>query len=186
LCIHSDGLAVCRSTSWHTDWEETSLGMQVDDLELKRRFSPYVERCVLLLKANGVTADLFVEVLGTLANLCVPEFDFQALAQRHDLLNFLAKYAKPDAVDDDILLEVIMFVGVFVAAFHMLATLCTQLTLYNWWLFNVGVASLLYMYLQLVHAQLGTHAFGNAYISQVMTLIDHATDEGTREGGSWL
>jgi hypothetical protein len=115
LCIHSDGLAVCRSTSWHTDREETSLGMQVDDLELKRRFSPYVERCVLLLKANGVTADLFVEVLGTLANLCVPEFDFQALAQRHDLLNFLAKYAKPDAVDDDILLEVIMFVGVFMA-----------------------------------------------------------------------
>lgn len=85
----------------------------MDDLEFKRRFSPYVESGVMLLKAEGVTADLFVEVLGTLANLCVPEFDFQALVRRHDLLNFLAKFAEPDAVDDDILLEVIMFIGVF-------------------------------------------------------------------------
>lgn len=65
----------------------------------------------MLLRAPGVSSDLFVEVLGTLANLSVPEFDFQALAQRHDLLNFLAQFAEPDAVDDDILLEVIMFLG---------------------------------------------------------------------------
>ena len=85
--------------------------LQVDSLELKRRYSPYVEQCVMLLKSKDVTADLFVEVLGTLANLCVPEFDFQALAQRHDLLDFLAQFAQPGAVDDDILLEVVMFLG---------------------------------------------------------------------------
>lgn len=80
-------------------------------MELKRRYSPYVEQCVVILKAEDVTADLFVEVLGMLANLTVPEFDFQALVERHDLLNFIAQYAAPGAVDDDILLEVVMFVG---------------------------------------------------------------------------
>lgn len=85
--------------------------VQVDDLELKRRFSPYVEQCVMVIKSDEVTADLFVEVLGTLANLTVPEFDFKALVERHDLLKFLAQYAVPGAVDDDILLEVVMCVG---------------------------------------------------------------------------
>jgi Kinesin-associated protein (KAP) len=85
--------------------------LQVDDLHLKRRFSPYIEQCVLLLKDQQITADLFVEVLGTLANLCVPEFDFEALVERHDLLNFLAQFARPGVVDDDILLEIVMFVG---------------------------------------------------------------------------
>ena len=92
--------------------------IQVDDLEIKRRFSPYVEQCVVLLKAPDVTPDLFVEVLGTLANLAVPEFDFQALAARHDLVAFLAQYAAPGAVDDDILLEVIMFLGARMCAFY--------------------------------------------------------------------
>lgn len=86
--------------------------MQVDDLELKRRYSPYVEKCVLLLKDGDVSAELFVEVLGCLANLSLPEFDFAALVRRHDLLNFLSQFAVPDAVDDDILLEVVMFIGV--------------------------------------------------------------------------
>eukprot|EP00892_Ulva_mutabilis_P011239 jgi/Ulvmu1/8488/UM044_0022.1 len=85
---------------------------QVDDLDLKRRYSPYVERCVLLLKDSDVSAELFVEVLGCLANLSLPEFDFGALVRRHDLLNFLSQFVEPDAVDDDILLEVVMFIGV--------------------------------------------------------------------------
>ena len=59
-----------------------------------------------------MTAELFVEVLGCLANLYIPEFDFQGLVRKHDLLTFLAQYAQPGAVDDDILLEVVMFVGV--------------------------------------------------------------------------
>lgn len=85
--------------------------MQVDDLDLKRRYSPYVEQCVVLLKDGDVSAELFVEVLGCLANLSLPEFDFGVLVRRHDLLNFLAQFAVPDAVDDDILLEVVMFIG---------------------------------------------------------------------------
>mmetsp|Transcript_6170 Transcript_6170/g.13429 ORF Transcript_6170/g.13429 Transcript_6170/m.13429 type:complete len:806 (-) Transcript_6170:755-3172(-) len=85
---------------------------QQENINVKRRFGPYVEQLVQLLKAPDVTAELFVEVLGTLANLCLPEFDFLNLVRRHDLLRFLATYAQPGAVDDDILLEVVMFVGV--------------------------------------------------------------------------
>ncbi|KXZ50592.1 hypothetical protein GPECTOR_16g767 [Gonium pectorale] len=85
---------------------------QQDGLPIKRRFGPYVEQLVTLLRAPDITAELFVEVLGCLANLYIPEFDFLGLVRKHDLLTFLATYAQPGAVDDDILLEVVMFVGV--------------------------------------------------------------------------
>lgn len=64
------------------------------------------------LKEPDNPEELFVEVLGTLANLYIPEFDFLALVKRYSLLEFLANYMTPSAVEDDILLEIIMFVGV--------------------------------------------------------------------------
>lgn len=85
---------------------------QTESMNIKRRFGPYVEQMVQLLKAPDITAELFVEVLGTLSNMYIPEFDFLGLVRKHNLLNFLATYAQPGAVDDDILLEVVMFVGV--------------------------------------------------------------------------
>jgi hypothetical protein len=65
-----------------------------------------------VLQSPDIMAELFVEVLGGLANLYIPEFDFLHLVNKHCLLDFLATYAQPGVVDDDILLEVIMFVGV--------------------------------------------------------------------------
>lgn len=50
-----------------------------------------------LLQAPDITAELFVEVLGTLANLYIPEFDFLGLVRKHNLLQFLATYAQPGA-----------------------------------------------------------------------------------------
>ncbi|KAL6765847.1 kinesin-associated protein-domain-containing protein [Haematococcus lacustris] len=85
---------------------------QQEAMSVKRRFGPYIEQMVQLLKLPEITAELFVEVLGCLANLYLPEFDFFNLVRKHDLLRFLATYAQPGAVDDDILLEVVMFVGV--------------------------------------------------------------------------
>ncbi|GAX77716.1 hypothetical protein CEUSTIGMA_g5159.t1 [Chlamydomonas eustigma] len=85
---------------------------QQENFGVKRRFGPYIEQMVMLLKAPDITAELFVEVLGSLANLYIPEFDFLGLVRKHDLLQFLATYSQPGAVDDDILLEVVMFVGV--------------------------------------------------------------------------
>jgi hypothetical protein len=86
------------------------LAAQVDDRDLKQRFSPYVDQFIVILK-NHPKPELFVEILGCLANLNLPKFNFGDLVQRHDLLNFLAEYAKPGMVEDDILLEVVMFVG---------------------------------------------------------------------------
>eukprot|EP00798_Chlamydomonas_sp_ICE-L_P009454 gene9454-32437_t len=42
---------------------------QQDSLNVRRRFGPYIEQMVTLLKAPDITAELFVEVLGCLANL---------------------------------------------------------------------------------------------------------------------
>lgn len=110
---------------------------------MRRRFGPYIEQLVLLLKVKGlsglpmlgssgpvavssvgfpssviqpaahtplssltllhcrqapeITAELFVEVLGCLANLYLPEFDFFTLVCKHDLMHFLATYAQPGA-----------------------------------------------------------------------------------------
>jgi hypothetical protein len=49
------------------------------------------------VQAPEITAELFVEVLGCLANLYLPEFDFFTLVCKHDLMPFLATYAQPGA-----------------------------------------------------------------------------------------
>mmetsp|Transcript_8017 Transcript_8017/g.22989 ORF Transcript_8017/g.22989 Transcript_8017/m.22989 type:complete len:794 (-) Transcript_8017:446-2827(-) len=81
------------------------------DLAIKKMFQPYMEPLVELLKAPNINSDLFVEVLGTLANLHITEFNFEALVQKHDLLNFISEFAQPGIVEDDILLEIVIFVG---------------------------------------------------------------------------
>ena len=50
-------------------------------------------------------------MLGTLANLNIPEFNFMALIEKHDLLNFINQFAQPGVVEDDILLEIVIFVA---------------------------------------------------------------------------
>jgi hypothetical protein len=51
----------------------------------------------MAVQAPDIMAELFVEVLGTLANLYIPEFDFLGLVRKHNLLQFLATYAQPGA-----------------------------------------------------------------------------------------
>lgn len=63
-------------------------------------------------QAPDIPAELFVEILGCLANLYIPEFDFLATVKRYDLLEFLASYLSATEMEDDILLEIVMFLGV--------------------------------------------------------------------------
>lgn len=42
-----------------------------------------------VMQADNIDSDVFVEVLGCLANLTVPGFDWLPVIARHDLLNFL-------------------------------------------------------------------------------------------------
>lgn len=69
-----------------------------DLLTLATLFAP----TSILVQAPDVTAELFVEVLGCLANLYIPEFDFFGLVRKHDLLQFLAQYAQPGAGETDV------------------------------------------------------------------------------------
>lgn len=59
----------------------------------------------------GADLPWWAQVLGTLANLYIPEFNFEHLVQKHDLLNFISEFAQPGIVEDDILLEIVIFAG---------------------------------------------------------------------------
>ncbi|KAL0039405.1 hypothetical protein WJX79_006988 [Trebouxia sp. C0005] len=85
---------------------------QQTDLGIKGGFLPYMDQLADLLQAADIDSDLFVEVLGILVNVDIPSYDWPALIAKHDLLNLLAGYAQPGLTEDDILLEVVMFVGV--------------------------------------------------------------------------
>mmetsp|Transcript_31985 Transcript_31985/g.38691 ORF Transcript_31985/g.38691 Transcript_31985/m.38691 type:complete len:802 (+) Transcript_31985:194-2599(+) len=87
------------------------------DMQLKLKFKPFVDDLAILLKSPETTSELLVEVLGTLGNLNIPEFDFYHLVCEHHLLEFLAHHLSPGEswdmhqVEDDIVLEAIIFVG---------------------------------------------------------------------------
>lgn len=59
--------------------------------------------------------DLFLEVLGCLANLDIPAFDYAALLAATGLHDVLARHAAAAATPDDVLLEVVMATGVLCA-----------------------------------------------------------------------
>ena len=64
-----------------------------------------------MLAKKCKTDDFLVEVLGTLANLAVPKYNWSAVIQEHELLDFLAKHLVPGYSEDDIVLEVIILIG---------------------------------------------------------------------------
>eukprot|EP00164_Ancoracysta_twista_P002021 GFYU01002664.1.p1 GENE.GFYU01002664.1~~GFYU01002664.1.p1 ORF type:complete len:747 (-),score=301.65 GFYU01002664.1:27-2267(-) len=76
----------------------------------KTLFTDYIVDLVLLAKETE-ESDLLVEVLGTLGNLTLPEYDFARLIEEYDLLEFFAKHLTPGYSDDDIVLEVVIFIG---------------------------------------------------------------------------
>ena len=55
--------------------------------------------------------DVVVEVVGTLASLCLPGFDWQSYLSRHGLEFWLGARLVAGNVDDDIVLECIMLSG---------------------------------------------------------------------------
>mmetsp|Transcript_18523 Transcript_18523/g.35810 ORF Transcript_18523/g.35810 Transcript_18523/m.35810 type:complete len:776 (-) Transcript_18523:393-2720(-) len=81
------------------------------DHKMKLMFKSFVEPLLQLLLAPDTTSELLVEVLGTLGNLNIPEFDYFHLVKSHNLMQFLAAHLIPGEVEDDIVLEVVIFVG---------------------------------------------------------------------------
>ena len=84
------------------------------DVNIKLKFQPYVADLVYLLKLEEAGSDLMVEVLGTLGNLNIPQIDMTELCQEHGLLEYMAALLNPGAVEDDVALEAIIFVGALV------------------------------------------------------------------------
>lgn len=90
---------------------------QHDNKSLKLRFRGFLDSLVDILKDSDSAPELLVEVLGTLGNLAIPEFDYAELIAKFDVLPFLSTFLQPGAqyihgvVEDDILLEVVIFIG---------------------------------------------------------------------------
>mmetsp|Transcript_33203 Transcript_33203/g.81593 ORF Transcript_33203/g.81593 Transcript_33203/m.81593 type:complete len:369 (+) Transcript_33203:254-1360(+) len=84
------------------------------DINIKLKFRPYVSDLVYLLKLEEAGSDLMVEVLGTLGNLNIPQFDMTELCQEHGLLEYMAALMNPGAVEDDVALEAVIFTGAVV------------------------------------------------------------------------
>ena len=92
------------------------------DVNIKLKFRPYVQDLVYLLKLEEAGSDLMVEVLGTLGNLNIPQFDMTELCREHGLLDYMAALLNPGVVEDDVALEAIIFTGALVnnANAHMI------------------------------------------------------------------
>lgn len=55
------------------------------------------------------------EVVGTLANLTIPDIDYQALMEEYGLVQWIKSKLKPNAADDELILNVVVLVGTLCA-----------------------------------------------------------------------
>eukprot|EP00162_Nutomonas_longa_P008229 comp18370_c0_seq1/m.32704 comp18370_c0_seq1/g.32704 ORF comp18370_c0_seq1/g.32704 comp18370_c0_seq1/m.32704 type:complete len:278 (-) comp18370_c0_seq1:67-900(-) len=81
-----------------------------DDDKIKMLFAPYVASLVKLAKITKASAVL-VEALGILGNCVIEGFDFAKLISDFGLVDFLHKYLQPGSSEDDVVLEVVIFIG---------------------------------------------------------------------------
>lgn len=65
----------------------------------------------MLLAKKCKTDDFLVEVLGTLANLAIPKYNWAQVMQDYDIIDFLSKHLVPGYSEDDIVLEVVILIG---------------------------------------------------------------------------
>jgi len=56
-------------------------------------------------------ADLLVELLGILGNVNLPEISFARILVEYDLISFLQHHLQPGRSEDDIILEIVIFIG---------------------------------------------------------------------------
>ncbi len=55
------------------------------------------------------------EVVGTLANLTIPDIDYQALMDEYGLVEWIKTKLKPNAADDELTLNIVVLVGTLCA-----------------------------------------------------------------------
>jgi len=76
----------------------------------KHLFLEYTDDLIRLAKQTA-NPDLLVEVLGTLGNLTGIGINFAHLIEVERLIDFFEQHLQPDHIEDDIMLEVVVFIG---------------------------------------------------------------------------
>ncbi|KAF7222818.1 kinesin-associated protein 3 [Nothobranchius furzeri] len=66
----------------------------------------------LAAEIRAVEGEVWIlECLGTLANLTIPDLDWELLLKEYNLVPFLKDNLKPDSAEDDLILEVVIMIG---------------------------------------------------------------------------
>ncbi|QDZ23509.1 kinesin-associated protein [Chloropicon primus] len=91
---------------------------QQEDMDLKLLFKPFISEFVTMVQEPQLTADFALELLGTLGNMVLSEFDYEDLIKERGLIEFLSQHLVPVETEDDMLLETVIFIG----------TICTEKT----------------------------------------------------------
>ncbi|KAF5892276.1 kinesin-associated protein 3-like, partial [Clarias magur] len=55
--------------------------------------------------------EFMIECLGTLANLTIPDLDWELVLKEYNLVPFLKEHLKPGSAEDDLVLEVVIMIG---------------------------------------------------------------------------
>ncbi|XP_026062264.1 kinesin-associated protein 3b isoform X1 [Carassius auratus] len=80
------------------------------DGPLKQLFIEYVGDLAAQIKQEG-EEEFVIECLGTMANLTVPDLDWELLLKEYNLVPYLKDHLKPGSAEDDLILEVVIMIG---------------------------------------------------------------------------
>ena len=84
------------------------------DGPVKLRFAEFVSDLAALVRQTE-NPDLLVELLGILGNMTMTEIPFSQILIDYDLINFLHMHLAQGASEDDIVLEIVIFIGTCVS-----------------------------------------------------------------------
>ena len=91
---------------------------QQEDQDIKALFRPFLAKFAATVQEPQLTADFALELLGTLGNIALPEFEYEEILGERGLIEFLSEHLVPVETEDDMLLEAVIFIG----------TVCTEKT----------------------------------------------------------
>ncbi|XP_022085406.1 kinesin-associated protein 3-like [Acanthaster planci] len=80
------------------------------DGQTKEQFIEYISDIASIVK-NSDDEELVVEALGILANLTIPDLDYELILKEYKLVPWITQKLEPRAAEDDLVLEVVMLVG---------------------------------------------------------------------------
>ncbi|XP_067108860.1 kinesin-associated protein 3-like isoform X1 [Osmerus mordax] len=76
----------------------------------KHLFIDYVGDLAAQIRAEG-EEEFVMECLGTLANLTIPDLDWELVLREYNLVPYLKDRLKPGSAEDDLILEVVIMIG---------------------------------------------------------------------------